>query len=191
MFMANESAMTPVADVDGKIHLIRGQRVMLDSDLASIYGVTTKQLNQAVKRNRCRLPTDFAFQLTTEEFESLRSQFVTSNAKRGGRRYLPWAFSEHGAITLSNILNSDRAIEMSVFVVRAFVRMRELLANNRELAAKLAELEKRVGGHDKVIAQLVAAVKQLIEAPAEEKPKREIGFHIHEQPTRYRISRRN
>jgi hypothetical protein len=189
MFMANEPAIAPIADVDGKIHLIRGQRVMLDSDLAAIYGVETMRLNEQFKRNIRRFPSDFAFQLTKEEFAALISQTAISKKGRGGRRKLPWVFTEHGAIMLASVLNSARAIEMSVFVVRAFVQMREVLASNRQLAAKLNELEKRVGGHDKVIAQLVAAVRQLIEAPAEEKAKREIGFHIHEQAMPYRISR--
>jgi hypothetical protein len=190
MFMANESAMTPVAEVDSKIHHIRGQRVMLDSDLALIYGVTTKQLNQQLRRNRFRFPIDFAFQLSTEEFTALRSQIVTSKVGRGGRRYLPWAFTEHGAIMLASILNSERAVEMSVFVVRAFVQMREVLMGNRQLATKLAELEKRVGGHDEVIADLITAIRKLLEAPADEKPKREIGFHMRETSPPYRISRR-
>jgi hypothetical protein len=189
MFMANEPAIAPVAEMEGRIHLIRGQRVMLDSDLAAIYGITTAVFNQSVKRNSRRFPIDFAFQLTREEHANLISQIVTSSS-HGGRRKLPWVFTEHGALMAASVLNSPRAVEMSVFVVRAFIRMRELLANNKELAAKLAELEQRVGGHDKVIAQLVAAVRQLIEAPAEEKAKREIGFHIHEEATRYGISRR-
>ncbi|HWN97367.1 MAG TPA: ORF6N domain-containing protein [Methylomirabilota bacterium] len=190
MYMANEPAMTPVDGMDSRIHLIRGQRVMLDSDLAAVYGVSTKQLNQQLRRNRFRFPTDFAFQLSGEEFSALRSQIVTSKQGRGGRRYRPWVFTEHGAIMLASILNSERAVEMSVFVVRAFVRMREVLTSNRLLAAKLDELENRVGAHDEVIAKLVAAIRQLLEAPAEEKPKREIGFHMRETSPRYRISRR-
>ena len=190
MYMANESAMTPVEGMDSQIHLIRGQRVMLDSDLAAIYGVTTAALNQALKRNRNRLPGDFAFQLTAEESAALRSQIVISNKSRGGRRYLPWVFTEHGAIMLAMLLNSERAVEMSVFVVRAFVQMREVLMGNRQLAAKLAELEKRVGGHDEVIADLITAIRKLLEAPTEEKAKREIGYHLRETSPPYRISRR-
>ncbi len=191
MYMANEPATAPIERMDSKIHLIRGQRVMLDSDLAAIYGVMTSALNQAVKRNATRFPTDFGFQLTPEEFKSLMSQIVISKKGRGGRRKLPWVFTEHGAMMLAAVLNSQRAVDMSVFVVRAFVQMREILSSNRQLAAKLDELEKRVGGHDKVIAQLVAAVRQLIEAPTDDKPKREIGFHIREQGLPYRISRKN
>lgn len=190
MFMANETAMTQVQAMDSKIHFIRGQRVMLDSDLAAIYGVPTHRLNEQLKRNRGRFPADFAFQLTGDENECLRSQFAISN-KRGGRRYLPWVFTEHGAIMLATILNSQRATEMSVFVVRAFVQMREVLQGNRQLAAKLAELEKRVGGHDEVIADLITAIRKLLDAPADEKPNREIGFHMRETSPPYRISRRN
>jgi hypothetical protein len=188
MFMANEPATTPVDGVDSKIHLVRAQRVMLDSDLAAVYGVTTAALNQAMKRNRARLPLDFAFQLSDRELAALRSQIVISN-KRGGRRSLPWVFTEHGAIMLASILNSPRAVEMSVFVVRAFVRMREVLTSNRQLAARLDELEKRATGHDKVLAEIVRAIRQLLEAPAEDKPKREIGFHMRETVPPYRISR--
>src|SRR5438132_12237065 len=140
MFMANELAMTPIKGLETKICFIRGQRVMLDSDLAKIYGVTTKRLNQQLRRNRRRFPADFAFQLTKEEFDNLRSQFATSSDCYGGRRYQPFAFTEHGAIMLASVLNSQRAVEMSLFVVRAFVQMREMLMSNRQLAAKLDEL---------------------------------------------------
>ena len=187
--MANETALTQIEGVDSKIHLIRGQRVMLDSDLASIYGVPTMRLNEQFKRNRQRFPVDFAFQLTPDEFSNLISQFAISSS-HGGRRKLPWVFTEHGAIMLAAILNSERAVEMSVFVVRAFVQMREVLLGNRQLAAKLAELEKRVGGHDEVIADLITAIRKLLEAPAEEKAKREIGYHMRESSPPYRISRR-
>jgi hypothetical protein len=177
--------------VDTQIHLIRGQRVMLDSDLAAIYGVPTMRLNEQFKRNRQRFPADFAFQLTPEEFAALISQIAISKKGRGGRRKLPWVFTEHGAIMLAAHLNSERAVEMSVFVVRAFVQMREVLLGNRQLAAKLAELEERVGGHDAVIADLITAIRKLLEVPVEEKTKREIGFHMRETSPPYRISRRN
>jgi hypothetical protein len=192
MFMANEPAMTPVEGMDSKIHLIRGQRVMLDSDLAAVYGVMTAALNQAVKRNQARFPSDFAFQLTPEEFEALMSQIGISKKGRGGRRKLPWVFTEDGALMAASVLNSDGAVEMSVFVVRAFVRMREILLSNRQLAAKLKELEKKVGSHDQVIAQLVTAIRKLLEAPVGDKQSREIGFHMREAtvPYRYKISRK-
>ena len=190
--MANESAIAPVTGMDSQIHLVRGQRVMLDSDLAVIYGVPTMRLNEQFKRNRERFPADFAFQLTPDEFANLISQIAISKKSHGGRRKLPWVFTEHGAIMLAAHLNSQRAVEMSVFVVRAFVQMREVLSSNRQLAAKLDKLEKKVGSHDQVIGQLVAAIKRLLEAPVEEKPNREIGFHMRETapPYRYRISRK-
>lgn len=187
--MANEPATTSDERMDSKIHLIRGQRVMLDSDLAAIYGVLLKRLNEQVRRNKARFASDFCFQLTADEFSNLKSQFATSSL-HGGKRKLPWAFTEHGAIMAAAVLNSARAIEMSVFVVRAFVQMREVLMGNRQLMAKLQELEKRVGGHDEVIAQLVVAIRKLLEAPAEEKPRREMGFHMRETSPPYRISRR-
>jgi hypothetical protein len=190
MFMANETAMTRVEGVDSQIHLIRGQRVMLDSHLAAIYGVPTMRLNEQFKRNRRRFPADFAFQLTADEYANLISQIAISSS-HGGRRKLPWVFTEHGAIMLAAILNSARAVEMSVFVVRAFVQMREVLLGNKQLAAKLADLEKRLGGHDAVIADLISAIRQLLDAPADEKSKREIGFHMRETSPPYRISRRN
>ena len=188
--MANESTMTQIEEVDAKIHLILGQRVMLDSDLAAIYGVPTMRLNEQFKRNRQRFPADFAFQLTQDEFTALISQFAISKKGRGGRRKLPWVFTEHGAIMLAAHLNSERAVEMSVFVVRAFVQMREMLLGNKQLAVKLAALEERVGGHDEVIADLITAIRKLLDAPAEEKSKREIGFHLRETSPPYRISRR-
>ena len=190
--MANESAIAPVEGMDSQIHLIRGQRVMLDSDLAAIYGVLTMRLNEQFKRNRQRFPADFAFQLTPDEFAALISQIAISKKGRGGRRKLPWVFTEHGAIMLAAHLNSERAVEMSVFVVRAFVQMREVLLGNKQLAAKLAALEERVGGHDALIADLITAIRKLLEAPAKETTKREMGFHMREEapPYRYKISRK-
>lgn len=176
---ANET----VRRIEEMIFLIRGQRVMLDSDLAQIYGVTTKQLNQQFKRNRERFPGDFAFVLTNKELTQMRSQFVTSS-RRNFRR-APIAFTEHGALMLGNILNSKTAMEASIRVVRAFVWMREQLAANKELAQKLNELESRVGEHDGAIANLFEAIHQLLNAP--EKPSREIGFHIREEAPPYRI----
>jgi hypothetical protein len=190
---AFESHMTSpreIKTVENTIHLVRGQRVMLDSDLAAMYAVTTKRLNQQLKRNRQRFPDDFAFQLTTEEFVNLRSQIATSSlrsqtatSKKGGRRYRPWAFTEHGAIMLAAVLNSDVAIEASVRVVRAFVRLREMVSANAELAAKFAQLERRLDSHDEAIAQLFAAIRQLLAPPPAK--KREIGFHVRERKGRY------
>ena len=166
---------------------------MLDSDLAAIYQVSTKRLNQQLRRNRSRFPADFAFQLTAEELTDLKSQIATSSLrlqtatskKRGGRRYLPWVFTEHGAIMLASVLNSDVAVQASVRVVRAFVRLREMVAENATLAVKFAELERRLDSHDESIANLFQFIRQLL-TPAT-KPKREIGFHVREDGARYRI----
>jgi hypothetical protein len=178
-----------IAQLESAIYLIRGQRVMFDSDLAAIYGVTTKRLNEQVRRNISRFPEDFAFQLTAEELTNLRSQIATSSF-HGGRRYRPWVFTEHGAIMLASVLNSDIAAQASVRVVRAFVRLREMVAANAQLAAKLEELEKRLDSHDEAIVDLFAALKQLLEPP--EPPKRrEIGFHVRENAARYRVQRRS
>lgn len=186
MFMANESAIIPAQGIESMIHLIRSQRVMLDSDLARVYGVTTKRLKEQFKRNRDRFPGDFAFVLDRQEFAILRSQFATSSS-HGGHRYLPIAFTEHGALMLASVLNTPTAVEASLFVVRAFVRMRELLASNRQLAEKLAELEQRVGGHDDAIRQLVEMIRRLIGSPGEAVPHREIGFHVKEGARPYRV----
>jgi hypothetical protein len=178
-----KTAKQPVQRIEEMIFLIRGLRVMLDSDLAKIYGVTTKQLNQQFKRNRGRFPEDFAFVLTNKEVVRMRSQNVTSS-RRNFRR-APIAFTEHGALMLGNILNSKTAVEASIRVVRAFVWMREQLAANKELAQKLNELENRVGEHDGAIANLFEAIRQLLDP--KEKPRREIGFHIREQAPPYRV----
>jgi hypothetical protein len=167
------------------IYLIRGQKVMLDSDLAEIYGVTTRRLNEQVGRNSDRFPPDFGFQLTTEEFAALMSQIATSKKGRGGRRKLPWVFTEHGAIMLASVLNSPVAVEASVRVVRAFVRLREILASNRELAHKLAELERKFEGHDDAIRNLFEAIRQLLRPP--EPKRRKIGFHVKETTGRYAV----
>ncbi len=160
--------------VEGRILLVRGQKVLLDRDLAELYGVSVRHLNQQIKRNRERFPADFMFQLTREEHALLKSQFVTSKAGRGGRRYLPFAFTEHGAIMAASVLNSARAVEMSVFVVRAFVRLREILGTHKELAAKVNELERRLGTHDVAITEIIAAIRRLMAAPA--RVRRQIGF---------------
>jgi hypothetical protein len=138
--------------------------VLLDTDLAELYGVSVKRLNQQVKRNQERFPADFMFRLTAPEEKALRLQNATSNPGRGGRRYLPYAFTEHGAIMAASILNSPRAVEMSVLVVRAFVRLRELLGTHKQLAARLSELERRLGTHDAHIRELFDAIRELMEA---------------------------
>lgn len=171
--MADKQAVVPAERVDRMILLIRGQKVMLDADLAELYGVPTKRLNEQVKRNADRFPDDFMFRLTPEEKEEvvancdhLRSLRFSPGA--------PNAFTEHGALMLASVLNSKRAVEVSVFVVRAFVRLREMLASHRELARKMAELERKSRGHDEQIQSLVRAIRQLM-TPADSKPKR-IGF---------------
>ncbi len=170
--MDGQTSLVPVERIERAILLIRGEKVMLDSDLAELYGVETKRLNEQVQRNLGRFPEDFMFQLTPEEWNSLRSQFAT--LKRGEhRKYLPYAFTEHGALMLANVLNSERAAQTSVQVVRAFVRLRQMLASNAELARKLAALENKYDAQFKVVFD---AIRQLMSPPA--KPKREIGFHV-------------
>jgi hypothetical protein len=168
--------MMPRFTVESRILLLRHQRVILDADIAELYGVPVKVLNQQIKRNRRRFPPDFVFQLTTKEHATLRSQIVTSNEGRGGRRYLPYAFTEHGAIMAATVLNSERAVEMSVFVVRAFVRLREMLATNRKLAGKIDELENRLDTHDSTITELIDAIKELM--TPDDPPRKRIGFQL-------------
>jgi hypothetical protein len=189
---AFDSAMTSdpkVASIESAIYLLRGQRVMLDSDLAAIYGTSTMRLNEQFKRNRKRFPDDFAFVLTREEFTNLISQDAISRS-HGGRRTLPIAFTEHGAIMLASVLNSEIAVQASIRVVRAFVRLREMVAANAQLASKLEELDRRLDSHDEAIVDLFATLKRLLEPP--EPPKtREIGFHVREKPAHYRVQRRS
>jgi phage regulator Rha-like protein len=162
--------------VESKIVLVRGHRVILDADLAELYGVEVRSLNQQVKRNARRFPGDFVMQLSAEEATGLRSQNVISNPRRGGSRYLPYAFTEHGAIMAASVLNSERAVEMSIFVVRAFVRMREALAANQQIMTQLAELERRVESHDVNIQEIVEAIRELMEPPPAS--GRRIGFAL-------------
>lgn len=162
--------------VAAKILVLRNQKIILDADLAELYGVPVKQLNQQIKRNKHRFPADFVFTVTKAEHQGLRSQIVTSNIGRGGRRYLPNAFTEHGAIMAASVLNSKRAIEMSIFVVRAFVRMRESLLVNQRVVSKLSELESRLDSHDAELQELVDAIRELMEPlPAN---NRRIGFEM-------------
>ncbi len=160
--------------VDSKIFVLRGQRVILDTDLAELYGVKVRQLNQQVKRNAKRFPLAFLFQVSPHEMKILRSQNVISSAGHGGTRYRPYAFTEHGAIMAATVLSSERAIEMSVFVVLAFVRMRRAIAGSRQILAKLAELEHRLEGHDTDIRALMEAIHELMN-PGEPTRTR-IGF---------------
>jgi hypothetical protein len=194
------------------IYLVRGQRVLLDRDLAALYGVETRVLNQAVKRNANRFPEDFMFRLSRQEIARI-SQSVTSLSgrdrassqlaissrsrsqnvilKRGKNvKYLPYAFTEEGVAMLSSVLNSERAVQVNIAIMRAFVKLREILETNRELARKFEELEARVGKHDEQIGSIIEAIRQLMAPP--EKPRPEIGFHVREKATReYGVRKRN
>src|SRR5438309_5910268 len=173
----------PIQQIAQAIRWVRGERILLDFDLARLYRVTTGNLNKAVRRNRDRFPADFMFQLTAEETKSLIFQFGMSKG-RGGRRHFPYAFTEQGVAMLSSVLKSERAVKVNIAIMRAFVNLRQTLETNREFARKFSELERRVGKHDKEIAAIIDAIRQLMAPP--EKPKREIGFHVREQATRYR-----
>ncbi len=180
-----------IKDVGSLIITIRNQRVIVDRDLAEIYGVETRRLNEQVKRNPERFPVDFMFQLTKEEADVwLRSRSQIAILKRGKNiKYLPYAFTEHGAIMAANVLNSPQAVRMSVFVVRAFVNLREMLSTHKELAHKLAELERKLQNHDESIRFLVVAIRQLMRPPESEPPKKRIGFLVEETKVPY-ITRR-
>ena len=172
--MAGKNAVIATENIEAKILLIRGQKVMLDADLAELYGVETRVLNQAVKRNIERFPEDFMFQLTATE----KMEVVTNCdhlAKLKFSPSLPYAFTEHGTIMAASVLNSPRAVEISVHVVRAFVHLRELVSSHKELSQKLNQLERKVGAHDRAIAELINAIRQLM-SPSEPKKKRAIGF---------------
>ena len=160
--------------IEDKIYLIRGKKVMLDKDLAELYGVSTKRLNEQVRRNTKRFPQDFMFPLTAQEVINLRSQFATS--RWGGRRYIFYAFTEQGIAMLSSILNSNRAIEVNIVIMRAFVKLREILSTHKELAHKLKALEGKVEKHDDEIYAIFEAIRQLM-TPPPEPPKRRIGFN--------------
>ena len=198
----------PVSRVAQTIRLLRGKKVLLDFDLAFLYGVPVKVLNQAVKRNRERFPADFMFRLTDDEARFLRSnspalgveaigyeastanwsRFVTSSPKHRGAKYRPYAFTEEGVAMLSSVLKSKRAVKVNIAIMRAFVKLRQMLETNRELAQKFSELEKRIGKHDEEIVAIIEASRQLM-TPSE-KPRREIGFHVREKAPRYRSRKR-
>ena len=179
----------PVECPEQAILLLRGQKVMLDADLARLYGVPTHRFNEAFKRNRHRFPEDFAFQLTAHEFASLRSQIAMSSHR--GRRYLPWAFTEHGALMVANVLRNRRAVEMSVFVVRAFVRMREQIAANAAILKRLAEIDQTLLEHDQALRVLWAKLLPLLipPLPQPEPPRKQIGFHAKERGATYGVPR--
>jgi hypothetical protein len=170
----SKSQSALVIPVESRILVVRQQKVILDTDLADLYGVPVKRLNEQVKRNEERFPHDFMFRLNEEEQENLKSQ--APKPGRGGRRYAPYAFTEHGAIMAATVLNSERAVEMSVFVVRAFVRLREVLSTNQQLAGKIDELEQRLDTHDASIQELIEAIRELMTPdPAS---GRRIGFEL-------------
>jgi len=194
--------IVPADQIALRIRNFRGEKVLLDFDLAALYGVETRVLNQAVKRNADRFPSDFMFQLSVEEAE-MRSQRVTSSTgqtvsdssqivmspgKHRGKRYRPYAFSEQGVAMLSSVLNSERAIKVNIAIMRAFVKLRQILETNRELAKKFSELERRVGKHDEEIDAILEAIRQLMAPP--DRPRREIGFHVRDKAPRYPARKR-
>ena len=164
--------LVPVEMIEGRISFVREQKVMLDSELAELYQVPTKVFNQAVRRNRTRFPKEFMFQLSRDEDESLRSQIVTSKIGRGGRRYRPYVFTEQGVAMLSSVLNSERAVQVNIAIMRAFVRLREMVGSNKELATKLEALEKKYDGQFRVVFQ---AIRKLMQPPPSTTSRR-IGF---------------
>ena len=168
------SSLIPVERIQRAILLIRGQKVLLDADLAQLYGVETKALVRAVKRNSERFPADFMFQLREEEFEDLRCQFGTSSSW-GGRRYAPYVFTEQGVAMLSSVLRSPRAAAVNIEIMRAFVRLREILGSHADLARRLDELERQFHEHDEQFAVVFDALRQLLESPQTEPP--EVGYH--------------
>ena len=184
--MKAKKQSTALESVEPLIRAIRGERVILDSDLAHIYGVQTKALNRAIKRNLAKFPSDFMFQMTAKEFTALRCQIGTLKSSRGRhRKYLPYVFTEHGAIMAANVLNSTQAAQMSVFVVRAFIKMRRVLSDTRDLTEKLAALEKelksRLDVHEVAIVEVLQRVMEILDpSPQPEPPRREIGFHVKE-----------
>jgi hypothetical protein len=187
--MAKQKTVVPAERVEKAILLIRGQKVMLDRDLAELYGVATKVLKQAVKRNIDRFPSDFMFVLSRQEVTNLKSQIVTSSSPQwGGARYQPMAFTEQGVAMLSSVLRSKRAVQVNIEIMRAFVRVREMLGAHRELAARLKELENSIQGHDEQIQTIFEAIRQLMTPP--EKPKKKIGFEVKKPKAKYGKKRR-
>ena len=189
--------IVPADQIASRIRNFRGEKVLLDFDLAALYGVETRVLNQAVKRNADRFPSDFMFQLSVEETEMISqrvtssagqtasdsSQIVMSPGKHRGKRYRPYAFTEQGVAMLSSVLNSERAIKVNIAIMRAFVKLRQILDTNREFAKKFSELEQRVGKHDEEIDAILEAIRQLMAPP--DRPRREIGFHVRDKAPRY------
>jgi hypothetical protein len=187
--MSPTAAISSLPDINARILTLRDQKVILDSDLARIYGAEVRALLQAVKRNSDRFPEEFVFQLAPEEVALLRSQTVISKAGRGGRRYLPYAFTEHGALMAATVLNSAQAVKMSLFIIRAFVKMRQNLAANAAVLNRLAEIDKTLFTHDAALRDIYQKLRPLLEPPPTP-PKPEIGFHVKEEAAPYRIKRK-
>lgn len=188
--MTTRAEIAPTNNVAQLIRIIRNQRVILDSDLAAIYGVQTKMLNRAMKRNSKRFPAEFVFCLEPEEAAALRCQIGTLKGGRGQhRKYLPYVFTEHGALMASTVLNSPRAVAMSVYIIRAFIKLREDLAANAAILKRLAEVDRTLLLHDVTLREIVQKLRPLLEPPPTP-PKPEIGFHVKEDAVRYRIRRR-
>lgn len=185
--MGKETPLLPSEPIEHRIFLIRGQKVMLSLHLAELYGVETRVLNQAVKRNSNRFPSDFMFQLTEAEADRMVSQIVIPHKKYFGGT-LPYAFTEQGVAMLSSVLRSERAIEVNIAIMRAFVKLREILSTHKELAQKLKELEVRIEKHDEAITAIFEAIRQLMAPP--DKPKRRIGFDVEEPKAAYVVKRK-
>jgi hypothetical protein len=166
-------------ELENMVHVIHGQRVMLDFDLARLYGVPTKRLNEQVRRNQDRFPDDFAYQLTAQEVTNMKSQIATSSLDHGGRRKLPWAFTEHGVAMLSSVLRSPTAVRVNIEIMRTFVRLRRLMATPGELVEQLNRLAETIQLHDHQIKAIIQALSKMMERPAD--PKRTIGFHAKEK----------
>ena len=181
-----DSHLIPSEIIEKKILVIREQKIMLDKDIAELYGVPTRDLNKAIKRNIDRFPVDFVFQLNQEEFSNLKFQFGTS--RWGGTRKLPYAFTEQGVAMLSSVLRSKRAVQVNIQIMRTFVKLREILSTHKELAQKLRELELKVESHDERITAIFEAINQLLQPP--EKPARKIGFDIQEPSIKYSPKRK-
>jgi ORF6N domain len=173
---AKSKSLIPEKQILKIIIVVRGEKVILDSDLAKLYGVETRRLNEQVQRNFEKFPDDFMFQLTKEEFKNLKSQIATSSSGWGGRRKLPFVFTEHGALQAANVLNSSQANKMSVFIVRTFVQLREMTLSNEKLSRKFIQLEKRVSDHDEILIELVREIRKLIDSPKPRGKARQIGF---------------
>ena len=195
--MKREFGIDLEGGIESLIRTIRGQKVILDSDLARLFDVPTFRFNEAVKRNRLRFPDDFMFQLSREEFDGLISQIAISSSSHGGRRKLPWAFTENGAVMAANVLNSPEAVRMSVFVVRAFVKMRELLGGTRELAKQLFDLEQKLTArldiHETAIVEVLQRMMEILNPPPPEPelPKRQMGFHNRQDARSRSVKPRN